>query len=118
MSTHAITNKILTTEASNERQNQTTPLHSWHFNQLESLALSEAASIPLVFHGRSMLAPFTDTMTVLTPSPDCLSTGAPRLVPAWWRCCGCDQLVNPSLASRCPICSHDECSSCGTENVP
>ena len=72
------------------------------------------------FHAQSTLGPFPDAISVLTPTPEYLSTGPQRLMPEWWTCCEFQNLVNPNLAPerKCPIYSHVECDFCGTEIVP
>ncbi|KAJ5794929.1 hypothetical protein N7457_001528 [Penicillium paradoxum] len=121
MPIHAMSNKFSTTETVNERQNQSPLLQGWHFNRLDINASmdADAMSSPLTSRVRSMVPPFSDGMSVLAPTADFLSTGAPRMVPQWWVCCGCDQMVNPNLASedKCPICAHSKCPSCKKEEV-
>ncbi|CAP94972.1 hypothetical protein PCH_Pc21g00750 [Penicillium rubens Wisconsin 54-1255] len=117
MSAYAISNNFPNTQTDSEGQSSTHPLHGWHLAQPNHPCDADVMSSPLIYRAQPILAPYLDTISVLTP--DYLSTGAPRLVPQWWRCCGCSNLVNPSLASeKCPICSHSECGNCSTETVP
>ncbi|KAJ6132268.1 hypothetical protein N7471_007483 [Penicillium samsonianum] len=117
---NAMSNNFSITETDSEGQNSTPLLRVWHLTRPNDSSYADALSNPLMYRAQSTLSPFPDAISVLTATPDYLSTGAPRLVPQWWRCCGCANLVNPSLApeKKCPICSHSECGSCSTETVP
>ncbi|KAL2699590.1 hypothetical protein AAEP93_009565 [Penicillium crustosum] len=117
---NALSNNILDTKADSEGQNSTPLLYGRRLPQPNNLSYDDAMSNPPVYRARSTLAPFPDAISALVPGPDYLSTGAPRQVVLWVRCCGCKNLVNPHLApeNKCPICAHTECSSCGKENVP
>ncbi|KAJ5954996.1 hypothetical protein N7501_009275 [Penicillium viridicatum] len=117
---NAMSNTTSDTEADSEGHNSTPLPYGWRLPQPNNFSYADAMSSPLMYRARSTLAPFSDAISALAPMPDYLSTGAPRLVILWVRCCGCNNLVNPDLAPehKCPICSHTECSSCGKENVP
>lgn len=117
---HAMSNKISDTETDSERQNSTPLPYGWRLPQPNNFSCVDAMSSPLIYRAQSTLAPFPDAISALVPTPDYLSTGAPRLVVLWARCCVCGNLVNPDLApeKKCPICSHTECGACGKENVP
>lgn len=33
----------------------------------------------------------------------------------WWKCCNCDNLVNPAWnLTTCPVCNHNKCYNCTT----
>lgn len=117
---NAMSNKISDTEADSEGQNSTPLPYGWRLPQPNNFSYADIMSGPLVYRAQSTLALFPDAVSTLVPTPDYLSTGAPRLVVLWVRCCGCTNLVNPDLAPEktCPICSHTECGSCGRENIP
>lgn len=117
---NTMSNKLSDTEADNEGQNSTPLPYGWRLPQASNFSYEHAMDIPPMYRGRATLAPFPDAISALAPTPDYLSTGAPRQVVLWMRCCGCNNLVNPALASenKCPICAHTECDSCGQENVP
>ncbi|KAJ5360489.1 hypothetical protein N7517_009680 [Penicillium concentricum] len=112
----AMSNKFSNTETNSEGQTSTL-LHGLDLTQLNNSSYADAMSSAMISRARSTLAP--DAISRLTLTPDYLSTGAPRLVPVWRRCCQCTNLANPILApEKCSICSHSECPSCTTENVP
>ncbi|KGO38891.1 hypothetical protein PEX1_002850 [Penicillium expansum] len=115
---NAMSNKFSNAETDSEGHNSTPLPHGWRLPQPNDSSYVDAISGPLIV--QSTLAPFLDAISALTPRSDYLSTGAPRLVPIWVRCCGCGNLVNPNLApeGKCPICAHCACRSCGSENVP
>lgn len=117
---NAMSNKSSNTGTNSEGQNSTPFSHGWHFTRPNNSSYADSMSSTLTSHAHSTLAPFPDAISVLTPTPECLSTSAQRLVPEWWTCCKCQNLVNPNLAPerKCPICSHVECDFCGTEVVP
>ncbi|CAG8138421.1 unnamed protein product [Penicillium nalgiovense] len=119
MSAYAMSSNLSNAETDTEGQNPTPLLHDWHLAQPNHSSYADAMSSPLIYCAQPILAPYPDAISMLTPTPDYLPTGVPRLVPQWWRCCGCSNLVNPSLASeKCPICSHSGCGNCSTETVP
>ncbi|KGO68849.1 hypothetical protein PITC_077900 [Penicillium italicum] len=124
MSVHAMSNaissKFLTTETDNEGQNSTPLPYGWRLPQPNDSSYADAMTSPPMHRAQSVLAPFPEAVSALAPTLDYLSTGAPRLVPVWMRCCECENLVNPSLAAeeKCPICSHSKCRYCTTETVP
>ncbi|OQE40012.1 hypothetical protein PENCOP_c006G00373 [Penicillium coprophilum] len=117
----AMFNAFSNTETDSERQSSSSLFHGWHLTQSSDCSYACPMSSPLLSRARSTLAPSPDAISILTPTPtlEYLSTGAPRLVPVWTRCCQCKNLANPSLApEKCSICSHVICVGCGKEDVP
>ncbi|KAJ5165213.1 uncharacterized protein N7500_007043 [Penicillium coprophilum] len=115
----AMFNTFLDTETDSEGQSSSPLSHGWHLTQPNNCSYACPMSSPLISRARSTLAPFPDAISILTPTPEYLSTGAPRLVPVWKRCCQCKNLTNPHLApEKCSICSHVPCPDCSDENVP
>ncbi|KAJ5836674.1 hypothetical protein N7447_002700 [Penicillium robsamsonii] len=116
---NAMSNKFPNSETDSDGQDPTPLLHGLHLTQPIASTYTNAMSSALISRGRSTLAPFPDAISMLTLTPDYLSTGTPRLVVIWRRCCQCGNLANPILApEKCSICSHSECGFCTTENVP
>ncbi|KAJ5512486.1 hypothetical protein N7463_002038 [Penicillium fimorum] len=114
-----MSNKFLNTETDSEGQDPTPLLHGLHLTQPKASIYVNAMGSLLVSRARSTLALFPDATSMLTLTPDYLSTGDPRLVVIWRRCCQCGNLANPILApEKCSICSHSGCDCCTTENVP
>ncbi|KAJ5198988.1 hypothetical protein N7491_000448 [Penicillium cf. griseofulvum] len=113
-----MTNKFSNTETDSEEHDSTFS-HGCHLTQPNDSFYADPTSSPLISRARSTLVPSQGAISLLTLAPNYLSTGTPRLVPEWRRCCECSNLVNPSLApEKCPICSHPACDFCSKENVP
>ncbi|KAJ5958471.1 uncharacterized protein N7479_005621 [Penicillium vulpinum] len=116
---NAMSNMFSRIEIDSEGQDPIILSHGRQLTWPNDSSYANAMSSPLISPAQPIQAPFPDAISVLTLTPNELSTGAPRLVAEWWRCCDCDNMVNPSLASgKCPICSHAQCGSCKNETVP